>query len=194
VWSITLGRLYDGSTEAFVAEAVLHDGTPAVLKLLIPRDDDGAAAARNEITVLRLANGEGCVRLLRDDAARSALLLERLGRPLSDLGLPVRERHAILGEAAAKVWREAPDSGLPTGADRGGAVAAHDHERAVLVHGDVHQWNVLQAGSTRPYTSETERRQALAPWLHMHNHHRSPTALGGLPPASRVPNLTGQNT
>ena len=25
-------------------------------------------------------------------------------------------------------------------------IAAHDDERAVLVHGDVHQWNVLQAG------------------------------------------------
>ena len=26
-------------------------------------------------------------------------------------------------------------------------VAAHDDERAVLVHGDVHQWNVLEAGA-----------------------------------------------
>ncbi|MBO2455946.1 IS481 family transposase [Actinomadura barringtoniae] len=44
----------------------------------------------------------------------------------------------------------------------------------------------------RPYTCETQRRAALAPWLHMYNHHRGHTALGGLPPASRVPNLTGQ--
>jgi streptomycin 6-kinase len=26
-------------------------------------------------------------------------------------------------------------------------VAAHDDERAVLVHGDVHQWNALRAGT-----------------------------------------------
>ena len=45
----------------------------------------------------------------------------------------------------------------------------------------------------RPYHSETERRAALAPWLHMYNHHRGHTALDGLPPASRVTNLTGQN-
>jgi transposase InsO family protein len=45
-----------------------------------------------------------------------------------------------------------------------------------------------------PYHSETQRRAALAPWLHMYNHHRGHTALGGLPPASRVTNLTGQNT
>jgi len=46
----------------------------------------------------------------------------------------------------------------------------------------------------RPYRSETERRTALDPWLHDYNHHRGHTALGGLPPASRVTNLSGQNT
>ncbi|MGW7462689.1 hypothetical protein, partial [Streptomyces sp. NPDC054797] len=31
-------------------------------------------------------------------------------------------------------------------------------------------------------------------WLHTYNHHRGHTALAGKPPASRVPNLTGQYT
>jgi transposase InsO family protein len=46
----------------------------------------------------------------------------------------------------------------------------------------------------RPYTSETERRAALDPWLHTYNHHRGHTALKGQPPASRVTNLSGQNS
>jgi transposase InsO family protein len=46
----------------------------------------------------------------------------------------------------------------------------------------------------RPYTTETERRTALDPWLHIYNHHRGHTALKGQPPASRVTNLSGQNT
>jgi transposase InsO family protein len=46
----------------------------------------------------------------------------------------------------------------------------------------------------RPYASETERRAALDPWLHIYNHHRGHTALKGLPPASRVTNLCGQYT
>jgi transposase InsO family protein len=46
----------------------------------------------------------------------------------------------------------------------------------------------------RPYRTETERRNALDPWLHSYNHHRGHTALKGLPPASRVTNLSGQNT
>ncbi|MFB4320727.1 IS481 family transposase, partial [Actinomadura sp. 21ATH] len=45
----------------------------------------------------------------------------------------------------------------------------------------------------QPYASETQRRRALPRWLHTYNHHRGHTALGGQPPASRVPNLTGQN-
>jgi transposase InsO family protein len=45
----------------------------------------------------------------------------------------------------------------------------------------------------RPYSSETERRAALDPWLHTYNHHRGHTALKGQPPASRVTNLSGQN-
>jgi transposase InsO family protein len=46
----------------------------------------------------------------------------------------------------------------------------------------------------QPYQSEADRRAALAPWLHAYNHHRGHTALKGLPPASRVINLTGQNS
>ena len=46
----------------------------------------------------------------------------------------------------------------------------------------------------RPYASETERRAALDPWLHIYNHHRGHTALKGQAPASRVTNLSGQNT
>ena len=44
----------------------------------------------------------------------------------------------------------------------------------------------------RPYRTETERRAAFDTWLHTYNHHRGHTALEGHPPASRVPNLTGQ--
>src|SRR5689334_6558215 len=37
-WSITVGHPYEGGTEAFVADATRADGTPAVLKVLRPRD------------------------------------------------------------------------------------------------------------------------------------------------------------
>jgi streptomycin 6-kinase len=172
-WAIAVGRPFTEGTEAFVAAATTADGTPVVLKVLVPRDAD---VARHEATVLRLAAGDGCVALLREDLARGALLLERLGRPLVALDVPVARRHEILVATASRVWRPAPGCGLPSGADKArwlcnyietawealdrpcsaAAVehalacaarrhAAHDDERAVLVHGDVHQWNALEA-------------------------------------------------
>lgn len=172
-WSISVDRVYTDATEALVVAVWCADGTPAVLKVHVP---GRGAAAREEATVLRLAAGEGCVRLLREDVGRGALLLERLGPSLHDLGVPFERRLEILCDAARQVWRPAPGCGLPTGADKGrwlaeripvaweetgrpcsaGAVehalacaarrvAAHDDTRAVLVHGDVHEWNALRS-------------------------------------------------
>jgi transposase InsO family protein len=45
----------------------------------------------------------------------------------------------------------------------------------------------------RPYRSEAARTRALDAWLHLYNHHRHHTAIGG-PPISRVNNLVGQNS
>jgi len=44
----------------------------------------------------------------------------------------------------------------------------------------------------RVYTSNATRAKALDKWQHIYNHHRTHTALGGQPPASRVTNLSGQ--
>ncbi len=44
------------------------------------------------------------------------------------------------------------------------------------------------------YRSETERIAAFPAWLHTYNHHRGHTALRGATPASRVTNLSGQNS
>jgi streptomycin 6-kinase len=86
-WNITVGRSFSGATEAYVVEATTVDGQAVVVKVLLPSNPN---AARHEITALRLADGEGCVALLRDDPELGALLLERLGRSLFKLGLPRR--------------------------------------------------------------------------------------------------------
>ncbi len=105
------------------------------------------------------------------------LLVERLGRPMNELGLPIGRRHELLCSAAERIWRPAAGCGLPSGASKSRwlidyitatwealdrpcheravehalacatrRIAAHDDERAVLVHGDVHEWNALEAG------------------------------------------------
>ena len=46
---------------------------------------------------------------------------------------------------------------------------------------------------TRFYTSEAERRKALPGWLHLYNHHRAHSAIGGKPPVTRLTNLPGHH-
>jgi streptomycin 6-kinase len=177
-WGLRLGRVFD-ATEALVVEAWLRDGEAAVLKVMFPRvDADGFDCARREAAVLAAVAGDGCARLLREDVDRGALLLERLGPSLFDLGLPIARRHELLCDAATRVWRPVPDLDLPSGSAKARWLAdqiesswealgrpcsehaieqalacadhrarAHDAERAVLVHGDVHQWNALQVGT-----------------------------------------------
>jgi streptomycin 6-kinase len=173
-WGIEVGSVFDGATEAYVANALMSDGTTAVLKVVMPRTEP---VAGREIKVLQLADGDGCVRLLRHSDELGALLLERLGPALWQLPLPIGERHEILCATVERLWRPAPDCGLPTGAEKGRwliesitttwetldrpcseaavddairsaerRIDAHDDDRAYLVHGDVHQWNALQSG------------------------------------------------
>ncbi len=77
--SITVEWPYAHASEAFVAAAELLAGSARrqCRKLLIPQEN--GHSLRHEITMLLMALGQGCVGLLRhDDAARGALLLERL--------------------------------------------------------------------------------------------------------------------
>lgn len=170
-WGLQLGEVMAGGTEALVIEVRRADGSPAVLKLGIPRDGDHL---RREAEVLRRVGGDGCPTLLAYDEAREAILIERLGPALCDAGLGVAQRLEILADTSRRLWRPASGIDLPTGAakavwlidyvkqqwERQGrpcssvAVssaieaarrrqAAHRSAEAVLVHGDVHQWNAL---------------------------------------------------
>jgi transposase InsO family protein len=54
-----------------------------------------------------------------------------------------------------------------------------------------HRTLLTEWAYVRLYSSDAARTRALRKWQHLYNHHRGHTALGGLPPASRVTNLTG---
>jgi transposase InsO family protein len=46
----------------------------------------------------------------------------------------------------------------------------------------------------RHYPNELTRRSALPAWLHTYNHHRQHSAIGKVPPITRLTNLPGQYT
>ena len=118
-WSLTIGRTCDGfGMNALVVEATRSDGTPAILKIAPPTDSE---KIEREATVLRLAEGGGCVQLFDADVPRRALLLERLGPSMYDLGVPRRQRHELLLAAVRQLWRPIPPTvgtRLQSGAER----------------------------------------------------------------------------
>jgi streptomycin 6-kinase len=167
-WSVSVGRPFPHSSEAFVAEATLADSMPVVLKLLSPQD---GAAGRHEITMLRLIGGLGCVGLLRDDAARGRCCWSASGLPSTSLPThslsgwrywwrprprPRRGgRRRLLAYLLERIKLanssiSSPLSGRSLAIRAPGGrracpsarrIAAHDDKRAVLVPGDIHELN-----------------------------------------------------
>jgi transposase InsO family protein len=119
------------------------------------------------------------------------------------------------GKTAADFWRRARKFFAANGikvervlTDNGSCYRSHEFAHALQLarhsftkpyrpqtNGKVERFNrTLQAewAYVRTWTSEGQRNRRLAHWLHIYNHHRHHTAIGG-PPASRVRKLSGHN-
>lgn len=119
-WGLVLGASLQGGTEALVLEATLADGRPAVLKLMLP----GIDRHGGELATLRLAAGRGYAEVYQHDAARRAVLMERLGAQLHELGWPVAAQIEAICETLKVAWvRPADTSGLMTGAQKAETLA-----------------------------------------------------------------------
>ncbi len=102
----------------------------------------------------------------------------------NDHGIPIE---AVLTDNGAcyrsRVWATALD----------GIEHRRIRPRRPQTNGKVERFNrtlLAEWAYVRPYASETERTTALDDWLHLYNHHRHHTAIGG-PPISRVNDLPG---
>jgi transposase InsO family protein/transposase-like protein len=126
----------------------------------------------------------------RDEkAATCAGFLLRAAEHFRDLGIERIER--VMTDNAkvyveARLWREAMDTL--------GAQSRFTRKYRPQTNGKAERFNRTLADEwayVRPFDSSAERAAALPEWLHTYNHHRSHTALAGLPPISRVNNATG---
>ena len=102
-----MGQALSGGTHGFVAPADGKNGEAYVVKIELP-DSLGGDFTRG-VTALEKAGGQGYAKLYAYDTKRKACLLERLGKPIDQLGLSVKGQLEILCAALEKTWA------LPTG-------------------------------------------------------------------------------
>ncbi|RZT85201.1 streptomycin 6-kinase [Pseudonocardia sediminis] len=172
-WAVTVGTVYPDGTDAVVCEALDDHGRPSVLKLLVPRSD-GIPVADEIAVLRRTSGGTCVTLLRSDDARGALLMerlgpsLAALGvgfgrrleiltalaagfwTPAPDAGLMTgAEKGRWLAGSVTRIWdeldRPCPEAAVEHALTCAGRrAAAHDDERAVLVHGDVHAWNALR--------------------------------------------------
>lgn len=105
-WSLRLSEPFHGGSCSWVAPVQLPDGESAVLKVTWPHRE-----AAGEAEGLRLWDGLGIVRLLREDAANYAVLIERC-QPAETLGdathLTPHERLLVGARVLSELWSVTP--------------------------------------------------------------------------------------
>jgi streptomycin 6-kinase len=158
----------------FVALAKKTDGTPVVLKIGFPKDKDLIA----EIEVLKMYGGEGMVKLLDADEENGAFLEEHIypGKTLASIENEEKATSIAVG-VIKKITKEVSrDSIFPTVNDWWeNALAKHlilfgglgpipkdlfdkaqrifteygeKQNKQILLHGDLHHFNILSSGDT----------------------------------------------
>lgn len=174
-WSLTVHAPFSNLSYNVVLPATRADGGPAVLKLGFPADRE----FQHEIAALAAFDGYGMVRLLASDPARAVMLLQRVtpGKPLTALADDAAATEIAAGLLrdfwpppppgntfpSVTDWgrgfgrmrtRFAGGSGpiparLADQAERLFAALAQSQAPPVLLHGDLHHDNILDAGAGR---------------------------------------------
>lgn len=102
-WQISVGEALPGGSRAFVACADGPHGETYALKIDLPEDMGGEFF--RGMAALRMADGRGCAKVYAFDPKRRACLLERLGKPINQMGFSVREQIGILCSVLQQTWQ-----------------------------------------------------------------------------------------
>ncbi len=170
-WHLRLEAPFANLSFHYVASATRDDGAQVVVKVHAPTRE-----FEQETTALRLCAGRGCVRLLDYDASDAVQLLERLqpGRSLRTLD-DDEEVISIATSVMRELWRPVPAAHpFPTVLDWGAGLTrlrrrynggsgpfparllseaealfaelSTSMAESVVLHGDLHQDNILSVG------------------------------------------------
>jgi len=107
-WGVALGERFGRARYSFAAPAGAH-----VLKVTPPEDWQ----ADREGEALAVWGGDGAIRLVRRDATRRALLLERVAPGYDLAGAEDGQALRTAIDVARKLWRRVPDGSFTSAAD-----------------------------------------------------------------------------
>lgn len=123
-WGLTLADSYATGTAGLVAAATDSEGLDCVLKVAMPLDIHEAKTFARSVEVHRFAAGRGCAQLFDHDDDAPAMLLERLGPNLDELGLDVSQILVAIAETLKVFWQPVGSSlDFPTGAESAACLA-----------------------------------------------------------------------
>ncbi|MBL7163041.1 MAG: phosphotransferase [Anaerolineales bacterium] len=169
-WSLTLLPHFEPLSYNFVAPAVRQDGGEVVLKLGVPNPE-----LTSEIEALDIYSGRAAARLIEADAVGGALLIEHLkpGTPLVEFGDDEKATE-IAAQIMQRLWRPVPTEHNLRAVEKWalGMRRLREHYNGgtgpfpekliqqaeilfaeliastnslVVLHGDLHHWNILAA-------------------------------------------------
>lgn len=173
-WDLQLGETFGELSYSYVVGATDADGRRLVLKARVPNSD-----FVREVAALRHYGGESAAALVAADEEAGLALLERVepGTPLLDLG-DDEQMTSIAAAMMPRLWKAPPPEhpfpdmrrwfqGMDDLRERSGGGTGpiprglfEDAERVrdeliassgppVVLHGDLHHWNILDAGAGR---------------------------------------------
>ena len=168
-WLVSAEKSFSNLSYNYVAPCVCTDGGGAVLKIALPLNEPEIF---NEAQFLKMANGDGAVKLLKSDESRRAILLERL-KPGENLKEACRRNEERAVEIAVPIIRRLLKEPPPNSAfrrldewfdnffEKAAATEfpsefyhkarefyeqlSSDPKRKFLIHGDLHHENILSA-------------------------------------------------
>lgn len=187
------GNIPDGGGHRFVGRPQGKTNRAATARRTGERDKHGGARLGTTYlhTIIddhsRVAYAEICT----DETAATAIaVLQRAVDWFADRGVTVERVLSDNGSAyRSHAWRDA--------CNELGITPKRTRPYRPQTNGKIERFHRTLADGwayARYYDSETARRTALPAWLHFYNHHRAHSAIGALPPISRLTNLPGHHT
>ena len=119
-WNLEILGVLGGGTDALVMSCRRSDRREGVLKVMMP----GLEPGNDQVRALLSFGGRGYVTVLSHDPDRNAILMERLGSQLSEMGLPVSAQIEAICATLRETWLAKPDgAGFMTGAEKADSLA-----------------------------------------------------------------------